>query len=50
MNFAVLAIQPICLPIRKEEQERDLIGQKVTVTGWGTTENGMFKKNVCSKI
>lgn len=34
------AIQPVCLPISKEERERDFNGEKVVVTGWGTTELG----------
>ncbi|KAL0270397.1 UNVERIFIED_CONTAM: hypothetical protein PYX00_007822 [Menopon gallinae] len=34
------AVRPICLPIGRTQQLKSLDGQKVTVTGWGTTEFG----------
>ncbi|KAJ8925924.1 hypothetical protein NQ315_009776 [Exocentrus adspersus] len=33
------SVQPVCLPTTKLEQEKNLIGEKLTVAGWGQTEN-----------
>ncbi|XP_071450634.1 phenoloxidase-activating factor 3-like [Hetaerina americana] len=37
INFTDESVQPICLPIGQEQQTQDLIGKRVTVSGWGAT-------------
>jgi len=39
VNYVTDSIKPICLPLRAD-QTRNLEGQNVIVSGWGTTEKG----------
>nr|XP_015836792.1 PREDICTED: uncharacterized protein LOC661375 [Tribolium castaneum] len=42
-------IKPICLPTTPEELNKSYIGRKLTVVGWGVTENGS-ESNVKLKV
>ncbi|KAJ9596107.1 hypothetical protein L9F63_012691, partial [Diploptera punctata] len=48
INFRTDSIKPICLPIGSD-QTRNLLGQKLIVSGWGTTEKGT-SSNVLLKV
>ncbi|KAG8236449.1 hypothetical protein J437_LFUL016745 [Ladona fulva] len=39
INFTPDSVRPVCLPIGLSVQEQNLVGKKLTVAGWGVTEN-----------
>lgn len=46
MNFVADSIKPICLPLGGD-QKRNLDGQNLIVSGWGTTEKGNNRNRTC---
>ncbi|PSN45975.1 Melanization protease 1 [Blattella germanica] len=47
-NFGLENVKPICVPIGSD-QRRNLVGMKLIVSGWGTTEKGLGS-NVLLKV
>lgn len=37
-NFSAY-VQPICLPLSLHDKNKNFVGKKLTVAGWGKTEN-----------
>jgi len=49
VNYVTDSIKPICLPVGPD-QTRNLEGQNVIVSGWGTTEKGDVRNHTGTSL